>query len=110
MKAQPNEKDYDTMVEALEDLKEKGYQYDFNLASNGLESKVDDETIVLSPAEFDIVGVHRFEGMTNPSDMSILYVIESRGGLKGTLVSAYGVYGDTLSNEMVQKLDTRNLH
>lgn len=109
MKASPNERDYETMVEALEALKKKGYQYDFNMASNGLESKVDDKAVVLSPAEFEIVEVHRFEGMTNPSDNSILYAIESRGGLKGVLVSAYGVYADALSSEMIEKLDTRHL-
>lgn len=109
MKASPNERNYDTMVEALNDLKERGYQYDFNLVSHGLESTIDNETVVLSPAEFDIAEVYRFEGMTNPSDNSILYVIESRGGLKGTLISAYGVYADTLSSEMIEKLDTRSL-
>lgn len=110
MKAQPNDRnDYDTMVEALEGLKAQGFQYDFNLSSNGIQSTIDEKTVVLSPSEFDIVEVHRFEGMTNPSDMSILYAIESKGGLKGTLVNAYGVYADTLSNEMIDKLDTRHL-
>lgn len=109
MKANPNKREYDTMVEALEDLKKRGYLYDFNLESHGLGSMIHDETVALSPAEFDIVEVHRFEGMTNPSDSSILYVIESRSGLKGTLVSAYGVYADTLSSEMIEKLDTRHL-
>lgn len=109
MKTSANENDYETMVEALEGLKERGYRYDFNLVSHGLQSTIDDETVVLSPAEFDITEVYRFEGMTNPSDSSILYAIESRGGLKGTLVSAYGVYADTLSSEMIEKLDTRHL-
>lgn len=102
-------KDYGTMVEALNDLKSRGFQYDFNLISHGLESNVEGETIVLSPAEFEIEEVYRFEGMTNPADSSVLYAITSRGGLKGTLVSAYGVYADTMSSEMIEKLDTRHL-
>lgn len=102
-------KDYETMVEALNDLKERGFTYDFNLISHGLESKVEGETIVLSPAEFAIEEIYRFEGMTNPSDSSVLYAITSNGGLKGTLVSAYGVYADAMSNEMIEKLDTRHL-
>jgi hypothetical protein len=110
MKANPNDhSDYETMLDALEGLKAAGFQYDFNLVSSGIQSKIDDKTVVLSPSEFDIVEVHRFEGMSNPSDNSILYAIESKGGLKGTLVSAYGVYADTLSNEMIEKLDTRHL-
>lgn len=110
MKAQPNQPaGFDTLSEALASLKERGYCYDFNMISNGLQSTVDGEVIVLSPNDFDIVEVHRFEGASNPSDSSILYAIESQSGLKGNLVSAYGVYADTLSAEMIKKLDTRQL-
>ncbi len=110
MKAQPNEEGgYETMTEAIEGLKEKGFTYDFNMLSNGLEGKVDGENIILSPSQFDIAEVHRFEGMSNPSDNSVLYAIESEGGLKGTLVSAYGVYADAMSSEMIEKLDTRHI-
>jgi hypothetical protein len=110
MKAQPNEPaGFETLSEALEDLKVRGFVYDFNMVSNGLQSNVDGEVIHLSPSEFEIVEVHRFEGATNPSDNSILYAIESRGGLKGNLVSAYGVYADALSAEMIEKLDTRQV-
>jgi hypothetical protein len=110
MKAQPNEPaGFETLSEAMEDLKSRGFVYDFNLVSNGLQSNKDGEVINLSPEEFEIVEVHRFEGASNPSDNSILYGIESQGGLKGNLVSAYGVYADALSAEMIKKLDTRQL-
>lgn len=43
------------------------------------------------PNEIYIVKEHRFEGMSNTSDMSILYVLESiDGGSKGTYLMAYG--------------------
>lgn len=110
MKAQPNEAaGFETLSETLENLKERGYLYDFNMISNGLQSTVDGDVISLSPDDFDIVEVYRFEGESNPSDNSILYAIESRNGMKGNLVSAYGVYADTLSAEMIKKLDTRQL-
>jgi hypothetical protein len=99
----------DTMIEKLEELKEKGYTYDFNLTAHSLELHKDDGIrLNLSPEDFNIVDVFRFEGMTNPSDTSILYAIESCDGLKGTLVSSYGVYADAMSNEMIKKLDTRS--
>lgn len=99
----------DTLIETLEDLQEQGYTYDFNLTAHALEVHKDDGIcLTLSPEDFDIVQVYRFEGMTNPSDMSILYAIESKDGLKGTLVSSYGVYADAMSNEMIKKLDTRS--
>ncbi|KAA6430335.1 hypothetical protein FEM33_25340 [Dyadobacter flavalbus] len=99
----------DTLVETLESLQEQGYTYDFNLTAHSLEfHKEDGVKLALSPEDFDIVQVFRFEGMTNPSDMSILYAIESKDGLKGTLVSSYGVYADAMSAEMIKKLDTRS--
>ncbi len=98
----------DTLIARLNQLKADGYSFDFNLTTHALEVLQDNGIkITLSPAEFKIVDFFRFEGMTNPSDNSILYVIESEGGLKGTMVSSYGVYADELSNEMIQKLDTR---
>jgi hypothetical protein len=37
---------------------------------------------------------YRFEGNSDPDDMSILYAIEISDGNKGTLVDAYGMYSD----------------
>ena len=99
----------DTLLETLEDLKEDGFTYDFNLTAHALEvHKEDGICLNLSSEDFDIVQVYRFEGMTDPGDMSILYAIESKDGLKGTLISSYGVYADTMTNEMIKKLDTRS--
>ncbi len=36
----------------------------------------------------------RFEGDSDPADMSILYAIETNDGDKGTYVDAFGTYGD----------------
>lgn len=108
----PEQKDInepDTLIETLEQLKEKGFTYDFNLTAHALEiHKEDGVKMSLSPEDFTIVEIFRFEGMSNPSDSSILYAIESCEGLKGTLISSYGMYSDAMSNEMIKKLDTRN--
>ena len=108
----PEEKDInepDTLVETLEQLKKEGFTYDFNLTAHALEVHSDEGiSLTLSPDDFNIVKVFRFEGMTNPSDESILYAIESNTGLKGTILSSYGMYADAMSNEMIKKLDTRS--
>jgi hypothetical protein len=108
----PEQKDInepDTLIETLEALKERGYTYDFNLTAHALEVHNDEGiTLNLSPDQFTIVEIYRFEGMSNPSDGSIVYVIESCDGLKGTLVSSYGIHADSMSNEMIKKLDTRS--
>lgn len=93
---------YTTLVEGINDLKKKGYDMDFNLRETYIECASTKQQ--LSPSEFEITEVHRFEGMTNPSDQTILYAIESKHGLKGVLINAYGVYADPISQELVAKL------
>lgn len=95
-------KAYDTLSEAIEDLKSQGYIYDFNLEEKQLCCESLDKTF--PPKEFKVVGSYRFEGMSNPDDNSVLYVIETNNGEKGTLVDAYGVYSDSISLEMAQRL------
>jgi len=47
----------------------------------------------------------RFEGDSNPDDMSILYAIETSDGHKGTLIDAYGNYSDDDTGEFMQEVD-----
>lgn len=94
---------YDNLVEALNDLKKRGFTTDFNLAFDKV--KCQETGICLSPSHFEIVEHYRFEGNTNPSDSSVLYVIQSiDGNMKGTLISAYGVYSDAMDDSMIRKL------
>ena len=95
-------KAYDTLVEALNDLKKRGFTYDFNL--NDDKVICHDLDLALTPDNFDIVETYRFEGETNPSDESVLYAIEATDGTKGVLVNAFGIYSDPISDAMVKKL------
>lgn len=94
---------YETVTEALTDLKLRGYTVDFNISFDKIICSKNE--ICLNPAEFRIVAIYRFEGETNPSDEDVVYEIESKDGLiKGSMTSAYGIYADSISNEMIQKL------
>lgn len=93
---------YDTLSQGIEALKARGYTLDFNLTAKHLECRELDANY--APDEFEIEEFHRFEGISNPDDMSILYAISTKSGKKGTLVDAYGAYSDPLSAEMVQKM------
>ncbi|MEO7766100.1 MAG: phosphoribosylpyrophosphate synthetase [Ferruginibacter sp.] len=94
---------YETVVAALAGLKTKGYTLDFNIAFDKITCN--EKELCLNPDEFEITEVYRFEGDTNPDDEDIVYAIESKyGSIKGTMTSAYGVYADAVSNEMIQKL------
>lgn len=93
---------YDTLSEALNDLQKRGFTHDFNLTYTQIESKTTKE--VYSPEVFEVVEVYRFEGMSSADDNSVVYAIETSQGIKGVLVDAYGMYSDSLSPEMIQKL------
>ncbi|WP_020601094.1 hypothetical protein [Spirosoma panaciterrae] len=95
-------KAYDTLIDALDGLRQQGFTKDYNLKSDCLYCQSD--SIALQPADFDIVEVYRFEGMTDPGDETVLYAIEARNGDKGTLVDAYGTYSEAVSPEMAEKL------
>src|SRR5688572_19114591 len=96
-------KTYRTLSEAVNSLIKQGYTYDFNLKTDCLECRENNQ--ILRPSEFEIDEIHRFEGMNDPGDSNILYAISSRDHqLKGLLVNAYGVYSDSFSAEMVSKL------
>ena len=46
------------------------------------------------PEELSILRTYRFEGESNPSDSSILYVIEANDKLIGYSLDAYGAYSN----------------
>lgn len=95
-------KSFDTLSQGMNSLKKDGYTLDFDMKKDGIYCHSKD--LKLQPHEFEVDEFYRFEGMTNPSDMSILYAISSStDGVKGTLVDAYGTYSDQLSPEMVKK-------
>jgi hypothetical protein len=97
---------YDTISQAVDDLKVRGYLTDFNLAADGLECS--HMPVPLKASEFEITEVYRFEGDSDPADEAVVYAIESIHGLKGVLVNGYGASSDTLSDDMVKKLTIKH--
>lgn len=82
---------YDTLSQAMNKLKEQGFNYEFDFKDAHLCCA--SENRAFGSDDLKIVEVHRFEGITNPDDNSILYAVEATDGLKG-LVDAYGIYAD----------------
>ena len=94
---------YENLIDALNGLKKRGFTTDFNIAFDNIECKTTGTCLL--PSQFEIVEHYRFEGDTNPSDSSVIYAIEAKDhGIKGVLISAYGVYSDAVSDAMIQKL------
>ena len=93
---------YDTLLEAVEDLKKQGYTDELTIREDGLYNDAEP----LDPKEFNIDSFHRFEGPTDPSDASIVYAISSTHlALKGLLVGDYGSNALDYIHKMVQDLN-----
>lgn len=95
---------YDTLSEALKDLRSRGFVVDFNLLENCLVCHSGKFNI----EDFEVTEVYRFEGNTDPADEAIVFGITSKTGLKGVLVSGYGVSAEGMSAEMAKKLSLHN--
>ncbi len=96
---------YTTLSEAVNDLQRRGYTDD--LTAGGHCLVCDARGLSLDPDSFEIDEFHRFEGMSDPEDQSIVYAISSKDhAVKGILVNAYGPDANSLTQEMVRKLAT----
>ena len=85
-------------------MRELGYTEDFIADKHGLHTFNKSKTY--KPGDVHIVNYYRFEGVSDPGDNSILYVIETNDGVKGTLVDSYGAYAsDDVSKFIVQVED-----
>ncbi|MBA3662737.1 MAG: phosphoribosylpyrophosphate synthetase [Bacteroidetes bacterium] len=85
---------YNTLAEAVIALKERGYEIDmFELIENSNDLE-----------QFTIVETHHFEGILNPVDNSVLYVIESSEGLKGIVIDLNGINHVTPKTELLSKI------
>jgi len=71
---------YNSVSEALNDLKEKGYITDFNLQ---------EDAIAKNPKQYEIQHVYRYEGDSNPDDEAVVYGIQSQAGEKGVFVTGF---------------------
>jgi hypothetical protein len=83
---------YNTVVEALEDLARRGFAANFEYADGALVAI--DSGRRFQAEQLTIVEHHRFEGLTDPADMAVVYAIESRDGVRGIVVDAFGVYAN----------------
>jgi len=57
--------------------------------------------------DLSIIKTYRFEGDSDPSDNSILYLMEANDGLTGYSIDAYGVYSnhDDKYDDFIRKVN-----
>lgn len=76
----------------LKRLEEKGYGRELTITEEG--ARLQDGHAIYSPQQLTVVKTYRFEGASDPADMSVVYAIQSDDGEKGFLLNAYGTYSD----------------
>ncbi|SDK58361.1 hypothetical protein [Flavobacterium noncentrifugens] len=86
---------YATVSKALDELKEKGYTTDFNLA---------EDRIVNNPDDFEIVHIYRYEGESDPGDEATVYGIKSGDGEKGVFVAGDLSLGEKSATQVLNDL------
>jgi hypothetical protein len=77
---------YASVSVALNELKELGFVYDFN---------INDSEFKANPHDFEILHIYRYEGNSNPDDEATVYGIQSKSGKKGVFVSGYAANSES---------------
>ena len=85
-------------------LAKDGFTENFRVADGRLHP-FSSQTLSYGPEEVTIVDFYRFEGESDPDDMSILYALECADGTRGTISSAYGTYGESDSLEFFKRVE-----
>lgn len=86
----PVKDEMNTLSQILNKLTVKDYDNEFRWTKDGFSCN----DKVYQPEDLTIVKTYRFEGESDPSDMSILYLIKANDGLIGYSIDAYGVYSN----------------
>jgi hypothetical protein len=85
-------------------LEADGFTDQFRVEKKLLRSMTDPKKSY-KPKEIKAVNFYRYEGISDPDDMSIIYAIETNDGRKGTLVDAYGRYSDEETGTFMQDVE-----
>jgi hypothetical protein len=91
-----------TLSECLNEAVDNGYTENFRLENGRLMTE--DSKASYGHEEVAIPNFYRYEGYSDPQDNSILYLIETTDGTRGTLVDSYGVDSDASVSNFVQKI------
>ncbi|MEO5649781.1 MAG: hypothetical protein ABIR03_07665 [Ginsengibacter sp.] len=80
-----------TVTSVLENLRLKKYDNEFRMTELGFTPGNDK---FYQPEDLKIIRTYRFEGESDPSDSSIIYLIEAKDGLVGYSMDVYGANSD----------------
>ena len=85
---------------------QNGYTDTITISPAGLYSVEKDKTY--GPADVRVVDFYRFEGQSDPADNCILYIVETKDGVKGMVIDAYGTYADDDVTKFMKHVEGMN--
>jgi hypothetical protein len=94
-----------TLMDTMAELARSGFVEHFGVRGDELQSFDSGRTFAAD--QVVIREYHRFEGVSDPDDMAIVYAIEGEGGARGTLVDAFGAYSDPTVTAFVDRVAIR---
>lgn len=97
-----NNNRYSTLAEASTELKKRGFNA--NLKVNEHEKLVDSEGNKFIPSQVTLVEFHRFEGISNPADSTIIYALEIENGEKGTVIDSFGADASEVTSDFMKQV------
>lgn len=100
--------DHTHEMPAIRLLERSGYTADF-VVERGDTLRVAGTNRRYAAAAAHILDFYRFEGVSDPDDMSIIYAVETDDGTRGTLIDAFGAYADPDIAAIVDRMDFRLL-
>ena len=93
-----------TVTDVLEKLRIEKHDKEFRMTPDGFTPG---NAKYYNPEDLKIIRTYRFEGESDPSDSSVIYLIEANDGLIGYSIDAYGVYsnhGDDGYDDFIRKI------
>ncbi|MGH2394285.1 MAG: hypothetical protein ACRDGH_12480 [Candidatus Limnocylindria bacterium] len=89
-----------TLAGVMADLARRGYTEHFTVVDRRLRAVGKRDSF--PPDRVTVAEYHRFEGISDPDDMAILYALETWNGIRGTLTDAFGFYADPRVGEFMK--------
>jgi hypothetical protein len=94
-----------TLAGTVEQLRGRGYTASFEPSPQGL--RVVGRDRIYRADELSIRESYRFEGVSDPDDLSVVYAIEATDGARGVLVDAFGPYADPAVAQILRDIRIR---
>ena len=98
-------KKYQTLSEAVNALTKRGYSHSFEIKVEGLFCPA--SNCCYHTRELLITEVYRFEGISDPNYNEVVYAVESKDGLKGIIIDAYGAYSDEFKTKLFEDIPVK---